>query len=109
MGPDLTKVGAVRSGRDILESIVVPSSTVAQGYESYAVATKDGRVATGVLARQSADAVALRDSSGKDWRIPRDEIQEMERLSTSLMPDGLDRAVSQEELRDLLWFLVSLK
>jgi len=33
----------------------------------------------------------------------------MERLSTSLMPDGLDRAVSQEELRDLLWFLVSLK
>jgi putative membrane-bound dehydrogenase-like protein len=109
VGPDLTKVGAVRSGRDILESIVVPSSTFAQGYESYAVVTKDGRVATGVLARQSADAVVLRDSSGKDWRLAKDEIQAMERLALSLMPEGLDRAVSREELGDLLGFLASLR
>src|SRR5262249_28845599 len=40
IGPDLTKIGAVRAGRDLLESIVLPSSTFAQGYEPYVILTK---------------------------------------------------------------------
>src|SRR6185295_13822553 len=64
VGPDLTKIGAIRAPRDLLESILIPSSTFAQGYESYLVLTQDGAVLTGLLARQSADAIVLRDSSG---------------------------------------------
>src|SRR5439155_26463326 len=37
VGPDLTKIGAIRSGRDLLESILLPSSTFAQGYDSYQI------------------------------------------------------------------------
>ena len=44
VGPDLTRIGAIRSGHDLLESILWPSSTFAQGYEPYTVATADGRV-----------------------------------------------------------------
>jgi putative heme-binding domain-containing protein len=109
IGPDLTKLGAIRAGRDILESIVLPSSTIAQGFESYVIATSDGRIVTGLIARQTADTLFVRDSSGAELRLRRDQVQEMNRSPTSLMPEGLDKQMTKEEFRDLLAFLQSLK
>jgi putative membrane-bound dehydrogenase-like protein len=109
VGPDLTRVGTVRSGRDLLESILLPSSTIAQGYESYQAVTKDGRTFSGVMARQSADVVVLRDSSGGEVRLSRAEVESLRRQAVSLMPEGLERQLSAGELRDLLAFLQSLK
>lgn len=109
IGPDLTKIGAIRAGRDILESIVLPSSTIAQGFESYVIATADGRIVTGLIARQTADTLFVRDSSGAELRLRRDQVQEMSRSPTSLMPEGLDKQMTREEFRDLLAFLQSLK
>jgi putative membrane-bound dehydrogenase-like protein len=105
VGPDLTRVGATRSGRDLLESIIWPSSTFAQGYEPYSVATTDGRVLDGLIARQDAAVVVLREASGTETRLRRDEIDELRRSPTSLMPAGLERALTQSELGDLLAFL----
>lgn len=109
VGPDLTKVGAIRAGRDLLESILLPSSTFAQGYEPYLVLTQDGDVVTGLIARQSSDAVTLRDASGGEFQLRRDRIKEMKRAEKSVMPEGLERALSPEEFRDLLAYLQSLK
>jgi putative membrane-bound dehydrogenase-like protein len=109
VGPDLTKVGAVRSGRDLLESLVFPNATIAQGYEPYLVTTSDGRATTGVIARQTNDVLFLRDSSGAEVRFRKDQIGDLQRANTSLMPEGLQRPLSQEEFRDLLAFLLSLK
>jgi putative heme-binding domain-containing protein len=109
IGPDLSKVGAIRAGRDLLESVVLPSSTFAQGYETYTVATSSGRVFTGVIARQSPEVVVLRDSAGAETRLPRSAVESMTRQPTSLMPEGLPAALTREEFRDLLAFLQSLK
>ncbi len=109
VGPDLTKVGTVRSGRDLLESILLPSSTIAQGYDNYQVATKDGRVFNGVIGRQTADAIVLKDSSGAEVRLGRGEIETLQRQATSLMPEGLERNLTATEFRDLLAFLQQLK
>jgi quinoprotein glucose dehydrogenase len=109
VGPDLTRIGAIRAGRDLLESLLVPSSTFAQGYESYAVQASDGRVFSGLIASQSADAVVLRDSGSGEVRIRRDQIKEMKRSAVSIMPEGLERGITREEFRDLLAFLQSLK
>jgi putative membrane-bound dehydrogenase-like protein len=109
VGPDLTKVGAIRSGHDLLESILFPGSTFAQGYESYAIATADGRVLTGLIVRQDAVDLVLRDASGAETRLPRAEIEDVRRSETPLMPDGLGNAMSREEFRDLLAFLKSLR
>jgi putative heme-binding domain-containing protein len=107
VGPDLTRIGAIRSGYDLLESIFWPSSTFAQGYEPYTAATADGRILEGLIARQDADVLILRDSSGAETRLRRDDIEELRRSETSLMPDGLGRALTRDELRDLLAFLRS--
>jgi hypothetical protein len=51
----------------------------------------------------------VRDSSGAELRLRRDQVQEMNRSPTSLMPEGLDKQMTKEEFRDLLAFLQSLK
>jgi putative membrane-bound dehydrogenase-like protein len=109
IGPDLTRIGAIRSGRDILESILLPSATFAQGYESYAVTTRDNREFAGIIVRQSAAAVVLRDASGAETQLPQPDIREVRRQTLSIMPEGLAAALSEEEFRDLLAFLQSLK
>lgn len=109
IGPDLTKIGAIRAGRDLLESIVLPSSTIAQGFENYVIATADGRIVTGVIARQTTDTLFVRDSAGAELRVRKDQVQEMNRAPTSLMPEGLDKQLTRDEFRDLLAYLQSLK
>src|SRR5262249_34190268 len=96
VGPDLTRIGAVRAGRDLLEAVVFPSASFAQGFDTYQIETKDGRVFTGVLTLQTAEIVSLRDSSSADFRLRKDQIQDMRRQPTSLMPEGLDRLLTRE-------------
>jgi putative membrane-bound dehydrogenase-like protein len=109
VGPDLTKIGAVRSGRDILESILLPSASFAQGYDNYRITTKDAEEISGIIAQQSPDAVVLRAASGAEVQVPRSGIQEIRRSTISVMPEGLEQGMTQDEFRNLLAFLQSLK
>jgi putative membrane-bound dehydrogenase-like protein len=108
LGPDLTKIGAVRAGRDLIESLVLPSASFAQGYESYAVTLRDGEELTGIRVRQSDDALVLRDAGG-ETRLDPGQVLNLERRQVSLMPEGLLAALTREEIRDLLAYLQSLK
>ena len=109
VGPDLTKVGAARSGDDILESVLLPSASLAQGYESYRVTLADGEELNGIVVRQTSDTVLLRGAAGAEVQLRRNQIQALRNSATSLMPDGLEQAMTQEEFRDLLAFLQRLK
>jgi putative heme-binding domain-containing protein len=73
------------------------------------VVTQDDRVLTGVVAGQTPDTLLLRDSSGAEVRVRRDQIADMKRQASSLMPEGLERTLTEVELRDLLAFLQSLR
>lgn len=109
VGPDLTRIGAVRAGRDLLESILLPSSTFAQGYEPYVARTEDGEVFSGLLARRTEEAVVLRDAAGAEIALSRRRLRDLRRGSVSVMPEGLERNLSEAEFRDLLAFLRSLR
>ncbi len=109
VGPDLSRIGAVRTGRDLLEAILFPSASFARGYEPYVVATTDGLVHTGVIARETADAVVLVTPDRIEAALPRDAIEAIEPSRVSVMPRGLDANLSRQELTDLVAFLQSLK
>ena len=109
VGPDLSRIGAFRSGPSLLESIVFPSASFAQGYEPYVVATKDGSALYGIIGRQSGDSVFLRDLTGGEAQIKKSQIKKMKRAEISSMPQGLDLGLTAEEFRNLLGFLQSLK
>ena len=106
MGPDLTAIGSIRSGHDLLEAIVFPSASFVPGHEVYRVRTKtSSEILSGVIGEQDSDAIALITGPNAEVRIPRDRIASMEPSTVSLMPEGLDTSLSQQEFTDLLAFL----
>ncbi len=108
VGPDLTGIGAIRSGHDLLEAVVFPSASFVPGHEVYNVDTASERIA-GVIRRQSADAVVLVTGPNGEVRIPRSKIKRIQRSNVSLMPEGFDEALSKAQLTDLLAFLQAEK
>jgi putative heme-binding domain-containing protein len=110
IGPDLSKIGALRAPRDVLESIVFPSAAMARGYEPYLISTKKGRIYGPVLLRQqTSEAVVLVNAERQEVRIPLAEIEAIEPHGTSIMPQGLDKELSPQQLSDLAVFLMSLR
>jgi putative heme-binding domain-containing protein len=107
VGPDLSRIGASRSGRDLLEAIVFPSASFARGYEPVTVATSDGRVHSGIIARESSEAIVLVSPDRLERTLPHSSIEEIEPAQLSIMPRGLDANLSRQELADLVAFLRS--
>jgi putative membrane-bound dehydrogenase-like protein len=109
LGPDLTKIGAARSDRDLLEAIVFPSASFARGYEPVVVRTKDGGEHPGVIREETADSVALASNPTTELRLARSDIVEILPGAVSVMPGGLDEALTSQEIADLVAFLRSLR
>ena len=109
IGPDLTHIGRIRSTRDLLEAISFPNATIARGYETFQVATSDGRSFTGRIPRETVDAVFVMSADGREESVPRASITRFEPVAMSLMPPGLDRAVDARTLADLVAYFKSLQ
>jgi putative heme-binding domain-containing protein len=110
VGPDLSTIGAIRSGRDLLEAVVFPSAGLARGFEPYVVATRDGRVLpAGVLKRETVEAVWLVTGDQAELRVDKSAIEQMIPSRASIMPQGLDAQLSRRELANLIAFLRSLR
>ncbi|MFV1969085.1 MAG: c-type cytochrome, partial [Pirellulaceae bacterium] len=109
IGPALTQIGQTRNEQDLLESIVVPSATIVRGYEPWTVVTTDGQVLSGVIQRETSDAIVLTAAADKSSRIDRGDIDEMAPSLVSIMPQGLDRQLTPQQLADLVAFLKSCR
>jgi putative membrane-bound dehydrogenase-like protein len=105
VGPDLTKIGSVRSERDLLESIVFPSVSFVRSFEPIAVATASGKVYNGLLRGETADELLLATGVNQEARVSRREVEEIRPSSVSIMPAGLEQQLTHQELADLVAFL----
>jgi putative membrane-bound dehydrogenase-like protein len=105
VGPDLTRIGQVRTERDLLEAILFPSASFVRSYEPVVVATRDGKVISGVPRKDAPDEVILATGPNQEVRIAREEIEEMRPGTVSVMPAGLDQQLSARDLADLVTFL----
>ncbi len=109
VGPDLTKIGAIRKQRDLLEAIMFPSASFARGYKTWTIVTDSGRVHSGLITRETTDSLMLRKSDLSEVRISRGSIEELREATTSVMPEGLYHRLTNQDLSDLLEYLSSLK
>jgi putative heme-binding domain-containing protein len=109
VGPDLTRVGSIRTERDLLESIVFPSSSFVQSFEPMIVETTDGDVKSGILRKNDGEEVLLVTGPDQQVRISRKEIKSMRPGKLSVMPAGLDQQLTPQELTDLVTFLRACK
>jgi putative heme-binding domain-containing protein len=109
VGPDLSKIGSIRTSRDLLEAVVFPSASLVRGYEPYVITTQEGRVHTGIIGRETIDAIHLLAADRSETRIPRGAVDSIERGRVSIMPQGLDAQLTGQELADLIAYLQALR
>ncbi|TWU01249.1 PVC-type heme-binding CxxCH protein [Stieleria varia] len=109
VGPDLTTIGANRSADDLLESIVFPSASIVRDYGTYQVLTHSGRVLTGLLVGETASSIQVQIASGETVTLMLTEIEQITPSSVSTMPAGLDESLSEQELLDVVSYLLRQK
>jgi putative heme-binding domain-containing protein len=109
IGPDLSKIGEIRTERDLIESILFPSNTLARDYEAHVIETGDGQSTMGVIKSHTAEGLLVADIAGQEKNIPHGQIVSDTTLTFSLMPMGLDQTMPEQDLLDLVAYLRSLR
>jgi putative membrane-bound dehydrogenase-like protein len=104
LGPDFVTVR--NSGREkLLLSILDPNREVQPNFIGYLVETRDGSSVLGVLASDTPAAITIREAYGKETVIPRANIKRMTSQGKSIMPEGLEQGLKQQDVADLMTFV----
>jgi putative membrane-bound dehydrogenase-like protein len=104
VGPDLFGIRN-QPKPAILLHLLAPDHEITPGFAAYTVATKDGRVLTGLVTSETSESLTLRQPLGREDTLLRSEIDEIQASRQSLMPTGLEKSVSRQEFADLLAYL----
>jgi putative heme-binding domain-containing protein len=109
VGPDLTTIASRFKRRDVLEAILWPSKVISEQYQSEMLEMKDGKVLSGVIVRENAASVFLRTAENPDRpaAVPKAEIANRGASNVSLMPAGLLDGRTQDEIANLLAFVMA--
>jgi putative heme-binding domain-containing protein len=110
LGPDLTGLAGRFSARDILESVLEPDKVISDQYAAVVIQTTTGRIITGRVTNFSGDKITLNTDMLEPntfESVDRSEIEQMTNSTTSMMPSGLLNTLNEEELLDLMAFLLS--
>jgi putative heme-binding domain-containing protein len=104
-GPDLSNL-VHRDYESVLRDIRDPNAAINPDHITYAVELTDGRTLTGVV-RTDGDNIIVGDNTGKECAIRKTRIESMIPSRISTMPEGLDKALGPDRMRDLLTFLLT--
>ncbi|RMG32461.1 MAG: hypothetical protein D6725_17595 [Planctomycetota bacterium] len=104
VGPDLSDTRN-RPRDALLFDILDPNRKVEPQFTEYVVATEDGRTFNGLIVADDGRFVVLRQAEGRERVIPRSEIAELRASGKSLMPEGIEKDVTVQQMADLLAFL----
>jgi putative heme-binding domain-containing protein len=104
VGPSLADVKA-KAPEALLSDILDPNRMFEARYCAYQCSLKDGRSFVGLVSSESEESVTLTLAGGSKEVLQRSAILEMKSLERSLMPTGLEAALSKSQMADLLMFL----
>jgi putative heme-binding domain-containing protein len=94
----------------MVESIIEPSKVVSDQYRAFVVFTTTGKTYTGKIVSDTKDGVTILtdpEDSTKVAEIKRSEIDEVKPSAVSLMPKDLLKPLNEDEVLDLLAYLLS--
>ncbi|HLX60458.1 MAG TPA: c-type cytochrome [Planctomycetota bacterium] len=109
-GPDLTGAGGRFNPRDLLESIILPSKEVSDQYQQVLIVTADGKRVLGRIINLHGDSYSVCENMydpGKLTNINATQIKSITPSKISPMPEGLLGRLKEEEIMDLLAYLIS--
>jgi putative heme-binding domain-containing protein len=107
IGPDLSMIGNSRTRDHVLESILDPSREIAPLYTQFTITTKSGDKVIGMLLRRDGQANEIYvDASGQETKVSEPTVVDRKMRPESIMPTGLAPSLTDQELRDLIAFLM---
>jgi len=111
IGPDLTRIGQSNSREQIIASILQPSREMAPHYLPWTLQTDAGKTLVGLRLHKAGDGgkEVYADTNGEIFQISGSEIDVRQASDVSIMPAGLEKTVSIDQLRDLVEFLCQKK
>jgi putative membrane-bound dehydrogenase-like protein len=109
VGPDLSVIGKKASRENLLESIIYPSKAIADQYVTTVVETVKGETISGLLIEETPQHILLRDGNGKDYKIPKKDIDSRAKSQVSIMPADLLAYMTEDDLVDIVDYLYTLK
>ena len=98
-------MSSARARDALLYDILDPNRRVDPQFTEYIVVTTDGRTFNGLLKAESTDSITLRQPEGREETIVRSDIEDLKTTNKSLMPEGIERDVTVEQMADVLAFL----
>ena len=111
VGPDLTTLSSRFRKRDTLESIMWPSKTISDQYSVTMFDLGDGKLVSGVIVREDARAVYVKNSDYLERPLPLAlaSIKERTESTVSLMPENLVADLTLDEIESLVAYVLSGK
>ncbi len=110
VGPDLTGAGSRYTLRDLLENIIEPSKVISDQYESTIIELKDGNIVLGRVVGDEGGIVQVAANPfapNELTEVRHEEIKGRKPSPVSLMPPGLINSMNQDELIDLLAYILA--
>jgi putative heme-binding domain-containing protein len=108
IGPNLSGAGAMGL-EAVLRNILTPNAAMEPGYRIYRVEMKNGDLVDAFFVSEDKDAVVIRQAGLPDRRVPKADIRSTKFIRRSLMPEGLLDALQDQQVADLLAYLMTLK
>ncbi len=110
VGPDLTKLPPEYQPVDILQHMLEPSKKIDKKYQAYTFVMASGKVLTGQIVKEEGNTLHVLDNPTAPDKLRvlnKDDIDEQEPSKVSIMPQGVLNKLTQEEILDLLAYVVS--
>ena len=110
IGPDLTQLGTRFSVHDMLEAIIDPSAVISDQYESKVLVLNDGTSVLGRVISEEGDTYSISQNPYAPQElkeIPKNQVKEVKIAQVSTMPPGTLNVLNEEELKDLIAYLMA--
>ena len=108
-GPALTEIGDKLAREAMYVSIIDPNAAISFGYEGFNIKTKSGSTLVGYIISDSDDELVMKVPGGVSVTTKKSEIFSKNKIDGSLMPEGIIASITEEELVDLVEYLMTLK
>lgn len=108
LGPDLRSV-VQHDAEKLLNSILDPSAIIEPGFMAYHYTLKNGEQLYGVIATETSASLTLKMAGNMTKSVLRSDIAKLQSTGASLMPEGLEAALTPQTLADLIAYLQTPK
>ena len=108
VGPNLASL-TTRTPESLFTAILDPSAAVEAKYVNFVVGTTSGRSVIGMLSTETGSSITLLAAEGKSESVLRADIEELRSTGKSLMPDGVEKDLTQQDLADVIEFVRGLQ